>query len=382
MPVVLAYRRRGYEPYFDADRYYRRRVSYYDTVQAPTVREKYGWQRPRAGMGDWGAAITEAIAGRDLERLLGAVLSLNDRLIEAVNARGAVLSGYKEAKALQEEALRLFGPPMMRIGLIPVPNWRILPAAMAFQTAKKAVQVFARQVMTLLQLNRVFTEISAALTRAGLKNDANGVDMTTNQIKRFVFETDNIFGSSVPEYGETKRAIASAADKEWMAWGVAKDAYGDPRWLAAFEKAADKVVLIPDKPEPPSALRERGLAEGGLGNPLPVLAVVVIWTVGILSASVLAGIAITRLIPDQNSKAKTARDLLLKAAEQKRQVELAMRQQGKSQAEIDAAKASIDKETEAAVKAIPEPKSPWGFLLVPLGILAAAAIGGKAAGLW
>jgi len=329
------------------------------------------------GVGDWREAIIGAIAGRELDLLMSAVRSLADDLVGAIEARGPVLEGWRRAKALAEEAQRLFGPPILSAGLASVPNPKTLPAMMALGTARKGVQVFARQVQTLTLLDRVFTAISAELTRAGVRGEAEAVDATLRQLRRFVFETDNLMGA-VPDYMDAKRAILSAAASEWAAWRVPSDAIGDPRWLAAYVKAADRVVPLPGRPGAPAELGQAGLSD--LGSPLAPLIAAIIWIVAIIAFAVVAANSIARLIPDQNSKAETARALLLAAEERKRQVELEMRRQGKSQAEINQAKASIDAEVKEVVAEIPEPKSPLAALLLPVGILVAGAFAAKAAG--
>jgi hypothetical protein len=112
---------------------------------------------------------------------------------------------------------------------------------------------------------------------------------------------------------------------------------------------------------------------------MPVLAAILIWVVGIVAAAVVAAQAISRLIPDQNSKAITAREIAL-AAERRKADELArLRASGASQAEIDAAMKSIDASTKETIENIPKPESPFGAIAIPLAVIAAFGIG-KAAG--
>jgi hypothetical protein len=322
------------------------------------------------GLGNFRQAVVSLIAEKELDQLISAVRKLNDEVISGINDRNSIITGYKEAKALLDEATRNFGPPVISTGLVSLPNTKVLPAYTAMVTARKGIQVLARKVQTLVMLDRIFTALSAELTKAGASNDANAIDITLAQVRRFVVETDNM-ASSLTDYMDTKRAILTLAEKKYAAAGVDRNAIDNPRWLAIYVQAAQEIVPIPQEP-PPSA---------GLGNPMPLLATVLIWVIGIVAAAVVAMRAISRLIPDQNSKAITAREIVL-AAEKRKSEELArLRAAGASQAEIDAAMKSIDESTKRLLENIPEPKSPLGFLTIPIAIISVLGIG-KATGVF
>lgn len=318
------------------------------------------------GMGDWGGAVTELIAGGELEKLNSAVRALLDKLIAAINSRAEIVQGYREAKALFADAQAKYGPPMMSVGYAEIPNQSVLPAFMAFGTAAKGVQVFAREVQTLGFLDRVFTQVSAALTRAGASNDANSIDQALAQLRRFTMETDNLFFSLAPEYNETKQKILAQAKPQWAALGVAANAYDDPKWMAGYIRAANIVVPIDDQPEPPAAV-----AEAGLGA-LPVLGAMLIWVIGIVVAGLVISSAISRILPDTNSKARTAEALLLKYQEQKAREAAEMRAAGYSEEQIKKRMDTIDDEKKRDLDKIPNPPSIMGWVV---GGLAAAVVG-------
>lgn len=329
------------------------------------------YERPAYGLGDFRQAVVGLIAGKELDQLMSAVRRLNDEVIRGISERKPIIDGYREAKALLDDAVRRFGPPTIPAGPASIPNVKVLPAYTAMATARKGIQVLARQVQTLGMLDRVFTAISVELTKAGASAEANGIDVTLAQVRRFIRDTDDAAPPVAPEYMGAKRAILLLAKRKYAAAGVDRNAIDNPKWLGLYIQAANEVVPIP-QPSPP--------AGAGLGNPLPVIAAVLIWVVGIVAAAVVASQAIARLIPDQNSKAVTARNIALEAERRKSEELARLRAAGASQAEIDAAMKSIDTSTKEAIAAVPEPKSPLGGILAPIGIVIAAAIGAKAAG--
>lgn len=307
----------------------------------------------RHGMGDdWGGAVAGMIAGDELDKLVSAILDLNDQLVDMINSRASVLAGYAQAKTTYDQALQNFAG--FDIG-------DLEPVQLALGTAKKGVQVYARQVQTLTMLDHVFTDISNALVNAGLKNDASNVDATLNQIRRFTIDTDNAF-SRIPEYMDAKRAILGDAQARWSANHVMSNAYSDPNWFALYVKAADAVVPLPNQPELPAELRAAGMGA------LPLIASMLIWVIGVVVAGVVISKALARAIPDQNSKAETVKQILLKAADEKARVRSEMMADGKSQAEIDAAMESIDRGAAQASKDVPDAPSMMGYILIPLGL--------------
>lgn len=328
------------------------------------------YERPVYGLGDFRQAVLGLIAEKELNQLTSALHRLNEQVVQGIDDRNETARGYKEAKALLDEAVKQFGPPMISGPMgVSIPNPSVLPAYMAMATARKGVQVLARQVQMLGMLDRVFTKISVELTNAGATNDANSIDITLAQLRRFILDTDKMIAPLAPEYMDTKRAILQSAERKYAAAGIATNAIDDPKWFGLYVEAANEIVPLPDQPSPPP----------GAGLGMPAIAAVIIWIVAVVAAAVVASQAIARLIPDQNSKAITARQIALEAAERKRQVEMQMRAQGASQAEIDAAKKSIDADTKDSIENIPEPKSPFGALAIPIAIVAALGIG-KAAG--
>ncbi len=333
---------------------------------------------PLSGLGDWKGDIALAIAGKDLDKLVSAIMSVQDKMVEAINARPVALDGYRKAKALYDDATRRWGPPSFSVpmpytGSINVPNPRVASALYALNGARQSVEVFARMAQTLSLLDRVFTNISAELTRAGLAQEANNVDMTTRQVKRFLYDSDNAF-AAVPEFMAAKGRIMNVAYAEWQAWGVDGGAIGDPRWLQAYLKAADKVVRVPGAEAPPAG----GVA--GMGDPLGPLAFVLISVIGGIVATVVAIHGINKLVGAWNSKAETARVLILQRDREKEEMRKAMAAAGRPQAEIDAAVKAFDENTKQQVKDIPEGRDPFGSIALVLGIGVAAMIGAKAAG--
>lgn len=336
-----------------------------------TVRRR----RPRdAGMGNWGAAVTGLIASRELGQLNSAVHTLLDKVISAIGQRAGLLEGYLEARTKLDEAQRKFGPITISTGFMSAPNAVLIPFVTAFATAKKGVQVMAREVQTLGFLDRVFTQISAALTQAGLANDANSIDQALIQIRRFNLDTDNAFFSKAPEYNAAKQAILAQASAEWKALGVSSSAYDDPKWFAGYLRAAQKVVPIENPPAPPSEIQAAGLGA------LPVLGALLIWVIGIVVAGFVLASAIGRIVPDQNGKARTAEKLLLAYQEQKAKEAAEMRAMGKSEAEIQDRMNAIDQEAKKAVEHVPDPPSMLKWVLIPVGVIGAGYVVGKMTG--
>lgn len=321
----------------------------------------------RPGMGDWGSAVTELIAQDELGRLNSAVRALIDKLIAAINSRAEVLSGYQEAAALFKDAQAQFGAPMINAGYALIPNPAVLPSYTAFGVAVKGVQVFAREVQTLGFLDRVFTQVSASLTRAGLANDANSIDQALAQIRRFNLETDNMFFRAVPEYNQTKQQILAQAKAEWAALGVAANAYDDPKWMAGYIRAANAVVPVEDQPGPPEAVAQAGLGE------LTLLGSLLIWVIGIVVAGLVISSTLSRILPDVNAKARTAEKLALAYQQQRADVAAQMRADGKSEDEIKQTMREISAEEEEAYRKIPESPSWFNWKWV-VGIV--AALGG------
>lgn len=318
------------------------------------VRYPYGPRGAGAeGMGDWKGDIAAAVAGNELNQLISGIFNLQNSLVEAINARNQILSGYTRAKAIYDDAEKLFGPPVQTVGFVPVPNFKTLPAQFALASATKGVRVFARQVQTLAELAIVFSKISEQLSAAYLANDANAVDMTVNQVNRFVIESDALF-RGVPEYNSTKQKIIAAFKGELTLWGVGQNDYGDPRWFAAFVKAADKVVEIPGRPTAPQELGAGMSGMNGLGNPMPQLIIALLWVVAIAAATVTAMYAISKTISALNSEAETAKALILQRDREKEAYRAQLAAQGTPAAAITEAMKQFDAETDQQVKAIPK----------------------------
>ncbi len=325
-------------------------------------------------MGDWGAAVTGLVAAQELDQLNSAVRKLIDKLISAIGQRAGLLQGYQEAKAALQSAQAKFGPAFISTGIIQVPNAALIPAMLAFGSAKKGVELMAREVQTMGFLDRVFTQVSAALTRVGLSNDANSIDQALAQIRRFNVDTDNMFFSQAPEYNQAKQAILRQAEAEWQALGVAKNAYDDPKWMAGYLRAAQSVVPIENIPQPPESVLDAGMGA------LPLLGALLIWAIGIVVAGLVLSEAISRILPDQNSKAKTAEKLLLAYQDQKAKEAAQMRAAGASEAQIQTRMNAIDEEAKKNVNNIPEPGSLFKWLLIPVIVLGGGYAIGKATG--
>lgn len=327
-----------------------------------------------SSMGDWGAAVTGLIANQELDQLNAAVRKLIDKLIAAIGQRAGLLKGYQEAKAAYQNAQQKFGPAFIFNGITQAPNIALVPFMLAFTSARKGVELMAREVQTMGFLDRIFTQVSVALTKAGLSNDANSIDQALAQIRRFNLETDNMFFTQAPEYHQAKQAILQQANAEWAALGVAKNAYDDPKWMAGYLRAAQRVVPIENLPQAPPAVLEAGMGA------LPLLGALLVWTIGIVVAGFVLSEAISRVLPDQNSKAKTAEKLLLAYQEQKAQEAAQMRAAGASDAQINARMAAIDEEAKRAVAAVPDPPSMLKWILIPALVLGGGYAVGKAVG--
>ena len=327
-----------------------------------------------SSMGDWGAAVTGLIANQELDQLNSGVRKLLDKLISAIGQRQGLLRGYQEAKTILQTAQANFGAPFISTGFATVPNVALVPAMLAFGSAKKGVELMAREVQTMGFLDRIFTQVSVALTKAGLENDANSIDQALAQIRRFNVETDNMFFTQAPEYHQAKQAILQQAGAEWKALGVAQNAYDDPKWMAGYLRAAQRVVPIENAPQPPEAVQEAGMGA------LPLLGALLIWAIGIVVAGFVISEAISRVLPDQNSKAKTAEKLLLAYQAQKAQEASQMRAAGASASEIDARMAAIDEEAKRAVAAVPDSPSILKWILIPVLALGGGYAVGKAMG--
>ena len=321
-------------------------------------------------LGDWQGDIAASIAGGDLDKVTAAIRGLSDQLNSVIAAKNSILNGYLTAKRNYDSAVALFGPPVIPMPLVGLaPNPKIYPFLQALTAAGLGVKLLARKAHMLTKLNLVFGQIAAALLRAGLPTDSASVDGVSRQISRFTADVGTSF-SGVPLYAETIRSLNDAADQEWRLWGVDASAQNDPRWLQAYLKAADKSVPLP-------AAGLSGLGE--IGNPLaPVFVALIIVIAGVVAAVVAIKTA-SMAIDALNSKAETARELILAAEERKRQVQVEMVKAGKSKAEIDAAMKKIDDETNVNVKNIPE-SGLLSSLAVPVGIAVAALVGLKVAG--
>lgn len=333
----------------------------------------------------WRQSIAELVAGDELNVLMKGVRDLSGKLTSAINARNSILSDRIEAEKLYQEAIRLGGPPFMAMGFVNTPNPMVLPAMKALETARKGVRLYAREVFTLTMLDRVFTRISVELGRQTLTGEANAIDGVLNQIRRFVIETDNRFRVA-PEYMETKGEILQAAKSQWAHMGVPANAFDDPRWMEGIMKAADQVIPVPlprsyRPPEISEGIQEGTSMMQGMGS-VTVLVVVLLKVLGIVAATVVAIVAIKRLIPDQNLKAEKTSEILKEYADRKTKIERQMRALGKSEVEISRRMEEIDSEAQRAVKGIPDAPSPFGGILKTAGVVLGVVAGTKIVGVW
>jgi len=316
------------------------------------------------GLGDWKSALSMMIAEGELNRLLSAVFQLNDQLRGLVESRNGIYDGYAVAKKLYDEAVSKAGGAFDYVFGATVPKPEVLPSLQSLATTKIGIEQFARQVSTILQLVKVFNSVAVTLQGAGMTQDSDNVSLTVNQVNKFVYDTDNKF-AGVPEYSAMKSKIMSAALAEWKAWGISSDDTSNPWWFQAFIKAAQRVCPVDGDQWPPP-----GFAGTGMGA-LTVLAQVILWVVGIIATAVTIMYSISKLIAAMNSKAETAKQLILDRNAQKEQLRAQMVAAGKSQADINAAMAAFDAETKKQVADIPE--SSIGGTLTMIAALAAAA---------
>lgn len=320
------------------------------------------------GMGDIKSDVAAAIASRELDELMSGVRKVQDSLIEAINARPSTLKNYQTAAANYDAARESYSDGAS-------------DALDAAQKAKDAavigVQFFARQVQTLAEIQIVFGQVSAGLQAAGLRNETDAVDQTIRQVNRFVIETDNLF-TQVPEYSDTKYAIISAFNRELSGNRVNPNDYANRGWFQSYMNAVEKVVPLPKGTGLSGLTGFRGM--GGLGNPMaPALVALIVLVAGVV-ATVVAIKAINKMAEVFNSKAETARQLVLQRDQNWTSIEAQMRSQGASEAQIDAARAKWNAQTKAAVDQIPEAPSIGGSVGIVAGILLAAGVGLKAAG--
>jgi len=321
------------------------------------------------GLGDFRSALSSMIAEGSLNELLRGIFKVQDLLVSSINSRGEIFEGHSRAQDLYADSAQ-FGPEMipMPFGAGLINPYRI-PALQAVESANFGVAAFARQVLTLNQLARIFGGVSSALTEAGLANDANSVDQTLAQMRRFIQESDNLF-AGVGIYRDTKAQILQIFEQtELPMWGVSPQAVDDPRWIQAFVKAADKVVELPDV--------DTSLPPGvsGLGA-LPVLAAAILWGIGIVAAAVTAMYAIRKIIDALNSKAITARELILQRDREKEALRMKMIESGASPEEIDTAMKAFDEETARQVKSVPDGMGLGTVALIGAGLLALAFVFG------
>jgi len=340
---------------------------------APPKRVRFGRGVPFAGMADWGAAAVGLIADKELGALMKGVRGLIDKLISLIGARGAILDGYKVAHARYTSAQAKFGPLLIAGPMGMTQNVLLLPFASAYATAQKGVKVLAREVQTIGFLDRIFTQISAALTQAGLSSDANAIDQAVAQIRRFAIETDDLF-FPIPEYMQTKRSILTEGVPIWRSLGVGATAYDDPKWMAGYLKAANAVVPVEGAPAAPADLQAAGMGA------LPIIAQMILYVIVIVSVGMSLASAISRVIPNQNAKAETAEKLLLEAQKQKAKEASQMRAAGASEAQIDARMAAIDTEVARAVSTVPDAPSLFKPMIAVAGVVAAGYVAGKATG--
>lgn len=324
--------------------------------------------------GDWKGDIAAAVASGELDQLMAGVRKTQDTLIAAINARGPAINAYKMARNLLDEATAKYGPPFFPAPFgASVPNMSVFPAAQAFTAAAEGMRFFARQVQTLFELEIVLAKISEGLFNAGLRNEEASVNAAITQIRRFTVETDALL-RGIKDYTDTKNRIIEAFNRQRAAFGVPTSQIDDPRWFEAYLLAAEQVVPLPKGAT--SAMGVSGLGDLGLA---PVL-VVLIKVIAIIAATVVAIHAINKITSALNSKAETAREVILQRERDWSKMEVAMRAAGKSQAEIDSARKSWESGTAQTVKDIPEPSGIFGpvtaALMAVLGVGAALKFGG------
>lgn len=320
------------------------------------------------GMGDIKSDVAAAIASKELDELMSGVRKVQDALIDAINARPSTLKNYQTAAANYDAARSSYSDGA---------DDAMVAAQKAVDASVLGVQFFARQVQTLAELQIVFGQVSAGLMAAGLSNERDAVDQTLKQLGRFIIETDNLF-SQVPEYSDTKYAIISSFNRELSANRVNPNDYSNRGWFQSYMNAVEKVVPLPKGTGLSGLTGFRGM--GGLGNPMaPALVALIILVAGVV-ATVVAIKAINKMAEVFNSKAETARQLVLQRDQNWASMEAQMRAQGATEDQIDAARAKWNAQTKTAVDQIPESPSIGGSVGIVAGILLAAGVGLKAAG--
>lgn len=322
-------------------------------------------------LGDIQSAVAAMIAEKELGELMSSARSLNDSLFKIISDRNEIYKGYIEASSLNSAIKGMVDKPTITIGPVTLPAPAIFTGAKAVKTAELGVKQFSKEVVLAQNLSIVFMKVGEALSNSGLKSDADALRGITNQVNRFTGETDQLF-RKIPAYSETKRKIIARADSLRSAMGVSLTDYGDARWFQALGQAAEEIV-----PSKEGASGLSGLGDLGLAPVVVLLIKAIISITAIVAATVAIIHAINKAIPDANSKAKTARDLLIAAEERKKAIEIEMRRQGKSEEEISKRMTAIEAETNKTIKEIPEPKSPLTAFLLPVGIAAAGILAAK-----
>lgn len=314
------------------------------------------------GMGDVAASFAGLIASKELDKVVSALHKLGDAQRANIEIRSIVGPGYREARDIGADAIRRFGPPVFPDGTV---NEKLIPAMAAASTATLAMKFFTRQLNQMRQMVLVYLRISTAFGNAGLKNERDMVETTILPIDRFIGETRSLF-DGYPDFKQTWRALEDAAWNERAAAGVAQDAVDDPRWFAAYVKAADSVVPMPKS--------MTGMSDSGMGIAAALIVEAILLVVGLIGALIVINNAVSKMMPDANFKAKAAADLITQRERDWSTIEMQMRSQGKSQTEIDAARKSWQAGTAHSVGTLPSPPSVFDTLLGPLGIAAAAVV--------
>ena len=311
------------------------------------------------GLGDFNEAVAGIVAGGELSKVVSAISSVQNELISAINAKGAVLDGYQKAEALFYE-------------MASQDTGEMGPFIAALEGARMGVQLFARQVQTLTELEIALSKVSVALYSAGLTSDSNSIDQTVAQIRRFVTETDGAF-SQISEYRSTKLAIISAFASQLSAYGIGRSDYSNPQRFVAFGEAVRAVAPIPDEPPVPSEI-DRGLGA------LPLLAVGLLYALAIVAATVVAIVSVKSIISALNSKADTTKALLLQRSSEKETLRAQLYAQGASPETIRTAMATFDEDTEGMRKKIPD-SGLLSELMMPIAAALAILYGLKKAGI-
>lgn len=308
-------------------------------------------------------AVAAAIAGKQLDALVSSARRVLDQVIEGTKAVPGIRRSYDETKRVLDELARRFGPPVFPTGQ---PNLKVLPAYTNFLVAKKAVEYLAKLVSNLVAFSRVYTGIEEVLRREGLSTDADTLAMVVRQIARFIMDTDTKF-AGVPEYSAAKAKILSRAEADRRTRGVSDPA--DPGWIEAQISAAEAEF-------PGSGLSGAPVA-------LIPLLISLAKTVAVVVGVVLVA---SRVAAAAGGKSKQIFELYMNAEEEKKITAQRLRAEGKSEAEVQAALAAIDKSVAEKAEEIQKAstgveaftKGAIGTVLAIAGI----AIGTKAVGLW